>query len=102
MVCLGKSYPFNFFKGCLPQILLGPLLNTLSQMYRLHFFLLPFFKENLTNYQTYKFLLTFKNFDKFLKTYKFSPAKNVGIFRMKFKSVAGIEKNLNPLVSGVH
>ena len=25
-------YPFKFFKGCLPQILLGPLLNTLSQM----------------------------------------------------------------------
>ena len=27
MVCLNK-----FFKGCLPQILLGPLLNTLSQI----------------------------------------------------------------------
>ena len=29
MVCLSKPYPFKFFKGCLPQILLGPLLNTL-------------------------------------------------------------------------
>ena len=27
-----RPYPFKFFKGCLPQILLGPLLNTLSHM----------------------------------------------------------------------
>ena len=33
MVCLSRPYPFKFFKGCLPQILLGPLLNTLSQMF---------------------------------------------------------------------
>ena len=32
MVCLGRPYPFNFFKGCLPQILLGPFLNTLSHI----------------------------------------------------------------------
>ena len=25
-----QPYPFKFFKGCLPQILLGLLLNTLS------------------------------------------------------------------------
>ena len=25
-------YLFKFFKGCLPQILLGPLLNVLSQI----------------------------------------------------------------------
>ena len=30
MVCLSRPYLFKFFKGCLPQILLGPLLNTLS------------------------------------------------------------------------
>ena len=30
MVCLSRPYPFKSFKGCLPQILLGPLLNTLS------------------------------------------------------------------------
>ena len=30
--CLSRPYPFKFFKGCLPQILLGPLLNTLSQI----------------------------------------------------------------------
>ena len=27
-----KPYPFKFRKGCLPQILLGPFLNTLSQL----------------------------------------------------------------------
>ena len=31
MVCL-RPYPFKFFKGCLPQISLGPLLNTLSHL----------------------------------------------------------------------
>ena len=28
MVCLSRSYHFKFFKCCLPQILLGPLMNT--------------------------------------------------------------------------
>ena len=32
MVCLSTQYPFIFFKGCLPQILLSPFLNNLSQM----------------------------------------------------------------------
>ena len=32
MVCLSRAYPFEFFKRCLPQILLGALLNTLSHM----------------------------------------------------------------------
>ena len=27
---LGRPYHFKFFKGCLPQILLGPFLNTLT------------------------------------------------------------------------
>ena len=27
---LSRPYPFKFFKGCLPQILLSPLLNILS------------------------------------------------------------------------
>ena len=27
-----RLYPFKFFKGWLPQILLGPFLNTLSHM----------------------------------------------------------------------
>ena len=30
--CLSRPYHFKFFKGCLQQILLGPFLNTLSQM----------------------------------------------------------------------
>ena len=28
---LGRPYHFNYFRGCLPQILLGPFLNTLTQ-----------------------------------------------------------------------
>ena len=32
MVCLSRSYPFKFFKGCLPQVLLGLFLNTLSKL----------------------------------------------------------------------
>ena len=27
-----KKFPFDFFKGCLPQILLGPFLNTLIHL----------------------------------------------------------------------
>ena len=30
MVCLSRQNHFNFFKGCLPQVSLGPFLNTLS------------------------------------------------------------------------
>ena len=29
MVCLGRPYRVKLFKGCLSQILLGPILNTL-------------------------------------------------------------------------
>ena len=32
MVYLSRPYHFKFFKGCLPQILPGPFLNTLTQM----------------------------------------------------------------------
>ena len=32
MVCLSRPYPFKFFKGCLPQILLRPFLNILFQI----------------------------------------------------------------------
>ena len=31
MVCLSRPYFFIFFRGCLPQILLGPFLNALSR-----------------------------------------------------------------------
>ena len=30
--CLDRPYHLKSFKGCLPQILLGPFLNTLTQM----------------------------------------------------------------------
>ena len=32
VVCLSRSYPFKFCKDYLPQILLGPFLNTLSHL----------------------------------------------------------------------
>ena len=35
-VCLNRSYPFKFFEGCLPQVLLGPFLNTLSNIKRVY------------------------------------------------------------------
>ena len=32
MVSLGRPYHFEFFKSCLPQILLGSFLNTLTHL----------------------------------------------------------------------
>ena len=32
VICLGRLYHFNFFKDCLPQILLGPFLNALTHI----------------------------------------------------------------------
>ena len=32
MVCLNRPYHLKSFKGCLPQILLGPFLNTLTHL----------------------------------------------------------------------
>ena len=32
MACLSRTYHFKSFKGCLPHILLGPFLKTLTQM----------------------------------------------------------------------
>ena len=29
MICLSRAYPFKFFESCLPEILVGPFLNTL-------------------------------------------------------------------------
>ena len=46
-----KPYSFKFFKGCLPQILLGPLLNTLSYVRLLLFS----FQYCITNF-SYHFL----------------------------------------------
>ena len=33
LVYLSRPYHFKFFKGCLPQILLGPFLNTLTHIF---------------------------------------------------------------------
>ena len=30
--CISRLYHFKFFSGCLPQILLGPFLDTLSHI----------------------------------------------------------------------
>ena len=35
MLCLGRPYHIKFFKGCLPQILLDPFLNTLTHICQL-------------------------------------------------------------------
>ena len=37
MVCLSIPYHFKYFKVFLPEILLGPFLNTLTQMYFIPF-----------------------------------------------------------------
>ena len=43
--CLSRPYHLQFFKRCLPQILLGPFLNILTQM--LFFFYLTVFVKGL-------------------------------------------------------
>ena len=44
--CLSRPYSFKFFKGCLPQVLLGPFLNICSiYVYRSH---LNFSLENMS------------------------------------------------------
>ena len=32
--CYGLLYQLKLFKGCLPQVLLGPFLNTVSQIFQ--------------------------------------------------------------------
>ena len=65
---LGRPYPFKFLKGCIPQILLGPFLNTLSHMY---FQLLPCVQWlflNLTEevvLRSFSGMALLKNFAKF-------------------------------------
>ena len=43
LICLNRLYYFKFFKGGIPQILLGPFLNILSQI-------LIWSLKNLINY----------------------------------------------------
>ena len=52
MISISRPYPFKLFKGYLPQILLGPLLNTLPEMllnvmYESPNIILIFFSHNL-------------------------------------------------------
>ena len=48
MICLGIPYHFKSFKGCLPEILLGPFMNTLAHVsLRLSF--LPEFFSGIQN-----------------------------------------------------
>ena len=50
MVCLGRPYHFNFFKGYFLQILLGPFLNTLTYISFIRLSrLVTFFAENDNN-----------------------------------------------------
>ena len=44
---LSRPYSFKFFKGCLPQILLGPFLNTLTHVSRLRCDILNCFEVNI-------------------------------------------------------
>ena len=37
-----KGYPYKFFKGCLPQILLDPFLNTLPHPFYIEMWFLKF------------------------------------------------------------
>ena len=46
MVCLDRQYHFKFFKGCLPQILLGPFLNTLTYLIKNYKELNKYFYNN--------------------------------------------------------
>ena len=41
MICLSRPYPFKFFKGCLPQTLLGPFLNNLPVYYLMNTIMPP-------------------------------------------------------------
>ena len=52
MVRLGRPYYFKFFKGCLPQIFLGPFLNTLTHIY--------LNKPAAENYWFFKVCMTFQ------------------------------------------
>ena len=51
MICRCRTYPFEFFKGSLPQILLGPFLNTLLQMISGDHFSLFAIAVEFTNYR---------------------------------------------------
>ena len=45
MACLSRPYTFKLFRGCLPQILLRPFLNTLSYLMKNLFIIATLFCE---------------------------------------------------------
>ena len=74
MVCLSRPYPFKFFKGCLPQILRSPLLNTFSHFSlisnlfsRMEFYFFVFDEKLLDRVLILEILKTAKqNYDKII------------------------------------
>ena len=52
MIRLSRPYPLNFFKGCLPQILLGSFLYILSHLRLSRFPDLTKYFQSLLNYPT--------------------------------------------------
>ena len=61
-ICLSRPYSFKFLKGCLPQILLSPLLNTLSHIFMLNSFFLQTITQATENqYQASKKMFKVSN-----------------------------------------
>ena len=56
---LSRPYPFKFFKGCVPQILLGSFLNTLSHLKSAE--VLPIFKKDQKRFENLKDQKRFEN-----------------------------------------
>ena len=72
MVGLSRPYPFKLFKGCLPQILLGPSLHTLSYL----FFLLTRHNSTDSHSQDYSIFLDFFTLVITCKTHYFFKKKS--------------------------
>ena len=90
MVCLNKF--FKFFKGCLPQILLGPFLNTLSQMLILtilSFRILSNTRSRITSLIKFlrQLLLQLNNLN---KTFRTTGLKQTGLIKIQIYSATYI------------
>ena len=73
MTCLNRPYHLKFFKGCLPQMLLGPLLNIFSQLN-------PYEKYNVTFTHSH---LSFKTNSNLLK---------IEVLKIEFDFFEGVVK----------
>ena len=68
-LCLSSPYQFKFFKRCIPQILLGPFLNTLSHI-RTNDSIWPLsFNKIINNYPKSAIFGMVKNLVVFLKQF---------------------------------